>query len=230
MPTPRRILVVEDDGAIRAGVCDALRLVGHTPLEAADGEAGLRVALENEVDLVLLDVVMPKQDGIWVLAHIRRERPTLPVIMLTARGTEADRVRGLSTGADDYVVKPFSLRELLARVDAVLRRSPERAHPVKALAFANGTEANLKTCACKTAQGASATLSEREVELLRYLAAHPGRAIARDELLGRVWRIEGISGAETRTVDVCVMRLREKLGEGAIKTVHGKGYLLEVKA
>lgn len=230
MPSPRRILIVEDDPAIRAGVCDALRMVGHTPLEAADGDAGLRVALENEVDLVLLDVVMPKQDGISVLAHIRRERPTLPVIMLTARGTEADRVRGLSGGADDYVVKPFSLRELLARVDAVLRRSPERAHPVDALAFANGTKVNLQTCACHPSNGAPATLSEREVELLRYLAAHPGRAISRDELLARVWRIEGISGAETRTVDVCVMRLREKLGEGAIKTVHGKGYLLEVKA
>ncbi len=228
MPAPRRILIVEDDPAIRAGVCDALRLVGHTPLEAADGEAGLRLALGNEVDLVLLDVVMPKQDGIAVLAQIRRERPTLPVIMLTARGTEADRVRGLSGGADDYVVKPFSLRELLARVDAVLRRSPERAHPVAQLAFANGTLADLQTCACRKSDGASTTLSEREMELLRYFAAHPDRAISRDELLTRVWRIEGIGGHETRTVDACVVRLREKLGEGAIKTVHGKGYLLEV--
>ncbi len=229
MPIPRRILVVEDDPAIRAGVCDALRMAGHTVMEAADGEAGLRKALESEADLVLLDVVMPKQDGIWVLAQIRRERPTLPVIMLTARGTEADRVRGLSTGADDYVVKPFSLRELLARVDAVLRRSPERAHPVESIAFAGGASADLKRCAATAPGGVQATLSEREVELLRYLAAHPGRAIARDELLGRVWRITGISGAETRTVDACVGRLREKLGEGAIRTVHGKGYLLEAK-
>lgn len=228
MPTPRRILVVEDDPAIRAGVRDALRLAGHVPLEAADGEEGLRVALENEVDLVLLDVVMPKQDGIQVLAKIRRERPTLPVIMLTARGTEADRVRGLSTGADDYVVKPFSLRELLARVDAVLRRSPERAHPVERLAFAGGASADLRTCAIRAPNGEPATLSPREVEFLRYLAAHPGRAIAREELLGRVWRLPGTGGAETRTVDACVVRLREKLGDGAIRTVHGKGYMLEV--
>jgi DNA-binding response OmpR family regulator len=227
MPIARRILVVEDDPAIRAGVRDALRLGGHTPLEAADGDDGLRLALEEEVDLVLLDVVLPKKDGIAVLADIRRERPTLPVIMLTARGTEADRVRGLAGGADDYVVKPFSLRELLARVEAVLRRSPERSHPVEKLRLTGGGEADLKAMAARAPGGAATTLSEREAELLRYLAAHPGRAISRDELLLRVWRIEGVSGGETRAVDACVLRLREKIGDGALRTVHGKGYLLE---
>lgn len=230
MPVSRRILVVEDDAAIRLGVRDALRLQGHVPLEAADGEAGLRLALEDEVDLVLLDVVLPKKDGIEVLTRIRRERPTLPVIMLTARGTEADRVRGLFGGADDYVVKPFSLRELFARIDAVLRRSPERVHPVGHLRLPGGAEADLKAMTARGPGGAPATLSEREAELLRYLAAHAGRAISRDELLRRVWRVEGVSGGETRAVDACVQRLREKLGDASVRTVHGKGYCLEQPA
>ena len=115
------VLVVEDDLAIRRGLADALRYAGYEVLEAADGTAGLAQALEGEVDLVLLDVMMPKQSGFDVLRALRAARPTLPVIMVTARGAEEDRVRGLSEGADDYVVKPFSAKELLARVDAVLR-------------------------------------------------------------------------------------------------------------
>ena len=123
---PRKVLVVEDDRAIRRGVVDALRFAGFETVDAGDGEEGLKQALVPGIDLVLLDVLMPKKDGFTVLEELRRARPGLPVIVLTAKGAEEDRVRGLKGGADDYVVKPFSANELLARVDAVLRRSPER--------------------------------------------------------------------------------------------------------
>src|SRR6476469_1136567 len=121
-----RIVVVEDEPAIRRGVADALRLSGYDVTEAADGAIGLREAASAGVDLVLLDIMLPKKDGLEVLSELRRTNPTRPVILLTARGSEDDRVRGLKMGADDYVVKPFSARELLARVEAVLRRTPER--------------------------------------------------------------------------------------------------------
>src|SRR5947209_9911851 len=125
MPTAR-IVVVEDEPAIRRGVVDLLRASGYEVAEAADGARGLEEAVRREVDLVLLDLLLPRKDGLDVLAEVRKVRPTLPVIILTARGTEDDRVRGLKMGADDYVVKPFSARELLARVEAVLRRSVDR--------------------------------------------------------------------------------------------------------
>src|SRR5947209_19357286 len=118
-----RVVVVEDEPAIRRGVVDALRATGYQVTEAADGAKGLEEAVRLGIDLVLLDLLLPKRDGLDVLAEVRKVRPTLPVIILTARGTEDDRVRGLKMGADDYVVKPFSARELLARVEAVLRRS-----------------------------------------------------------------------------------------------------------
>src|SRR5437588_1011219 len=126
-----RVVVVEDEQAIRRGVADALRVSGYDVEEAADGAQGLEQALRLGVDLVLLDLLLPKRDGLEVLAELRKIRPTLPVIVLTARGTEEDRVRGLKMGADDYVVKPFSARELLARVEAVLRRSVDRPAEVR---------------------------------------------------------------------------------------------------
>ncbi len=130
------MVVIEDEDAIRRGIVDALRMAGFEPVEASDGEVGLKEARRAGVDLVLLDLLLPKKDGFEVLADLRVTRPSLPVIILTARGSEDDRVRGLRGGADDYVVKPFSARELLARVEAVLRRSPER--PPRWLAFEGG--------------------------------------------------------------------------------------------
>src|SRR5436309_12981118 len=130
MPGPR-IVVIEDEPAIRRGVVDLLRASGYEAAEAADGVRGLEEAVRLGVDLVLLDLLLPKRDGLDVLAELRKVRPTLPVIVLTARGTEEDRVRGLKMGADDYVVRPFSARELLARVEAVLRRSVDRPAEVR---------------------------------------------------------------------------------------------------
>src|ERR1700692_2833949 len=120
------ILTIEDDPAIRRGIVDSLRFAGYTPLAAANGEVGLRMATARSYDLLLLDLVLPGRDGLEILREVRAARPNLPVIVLTARGSEDDRVRGLRLGSDDYVVKPFSVRELLARIEAVLRRSPER--------------------------------------------------------------------------------------------------------
>src|SRR3989454_9028386 len=121
-----RVVVVEDEPAIRRGVADALKASAYQVVEAADGDRGLEESLRLGVDLVLLDLLLPRRDGLEVLAELRKVRPTLPIIILTARGSEEDRVRGLKMGADDYVVKPFSARELLARVQAVLRRSVDR--------------------------------------------------------------------------------------------------------
>lgn len=227
----RRIVVVEDEEAIRTGVVDALTISGYDALDAADGLAGLNLVRSAEPDLVLLDLAMPKMDGLEVLTELRRTHATLPIIILTARGSEDDRVRGLKLGADDYVVKPFSARELLARVEAVLRRCPDRPEPVKSIS-AGGQTVDLDRCEVRFASGEVSALSEMESEILRHLAYNPGRVISREELLTRVWRIDEHK-LETRAVDMHITRLRTKLTpkEDAgtidwITTVRGKGYML----
>lgn len=225
----RTVLVIEDDHAIRRGLLDALRADGYALFDAADGEAGLKAALQVECDLILLDLALPKMPGLEILKEVRRVRPTLPVIILTAMGGEKDRVAGLKLGADDYVVKPFSVSELLARVEAVMRRSAERPQDVAEIAFPAGT-IDLERCEVRYGDGGRAELSERERELIRYLASNPGRAISRDEILARVWRLDP-RGLSTRTIDMHVARLREKLRDDAeapafLLTVRGKGYML----
>ena len=225
---PPRILTVEDDAAIRRGIVDALTFAGYRVSEAETGDAGLEVATGQVFDLVLLDLVLPGRDGLAVLRQLRNLRPAQPVIILTARGTEDDRVSGLRLGADDYVVKPFSVKELLARVEAVLRRSPERPQDVSEVALPHGV-AHLARAEVCFDDGSRCDLSEKEVELLRYLAAHAGRAISREELLQRVWQLNP-RGINTRTIDMHVTRLREKLRDDPIEpqtvlTVRGKGYM-----
>ena len=224
-----RILVIEDDAAIRRGIVDALSFEGYTTRAAGRADEGRRLAVGADCDLILLDLVLPGGDGLDILRDVRQARPTLPVIVLTARGDESDRVRGLQLGADDYVVKPFSVRELLARVEAVLRRSPQRPTDVERIALPDG-EIDLARREARFSDGRRAELSEREVELLRYLACHGGRAIAREEILAHVWRIPP-EGVTTRTIDMHVARLREKLGDDSatprvLLTVRGKGYML----
>jgi two-component system alkaline phosphatase synthesis response regulator PhoP len=221
------ILVVEDDSAIRQGVCDALAFDGYATLAAGHGDEALEMALESTYDLLLLDLVLPGRDGLEILEQVRSARPTTPVIILTARHAEADRVRGLKLGADDYVVKPFSVRELSARVEAVLRRSPERPSDVDRVELPGGV-AVLGRREVQFDDGTRVDLSEREAELLRYLAAHAGRTISRDELTRRVWQLDP-RGLHSRTIDMHVARLREKLRDDAaeprlIRTVRGKGY------
>jgi DNA-binding response OmpR family regulator len=224
------IVVVEDEPAIRRGVVDALRVSGYAVAEAADGTRGLEEALRRNVDLVLLDLLLPKRDGLDVLADLRRLRPTLPVIVLTARGTEDDRVRGLKMGADDYVVKPFSARELLARVEAVLRRSVDRPAAVRAARLGRAV-IDFDRREVRWGERERVELSETEAVLLSFLVAHRTRAVSREELLTRLWGIEP-HGLETRTIDMHVARLRTKLRDPqaqqsaeAIVTVRAHGYM-----
>ncbi|MGD2109993.1 MAG: response regulator transcription factor [Phycisphaerae bacterium] len=231
MGKKRTIVVVEDETPIRRGIVDALTMAGYEPIEAADGEAGLAEARRAGVDLVLLDLLLPKMDGFDVLAELRVSHASLPVIILTARGSEDDRVRGLRGGADDYVVKPFSARELLARVEAVLRRSPDRPSPVVRIA-AGETAVDCARREIIRGGGERVALSEMEADILQRLAAHAGRAVSREELLASVWGLRD-GNIETRAIDMHITRLRQKLsGPGSeegpewIVTVRGKGYML----
>ena len=225
----RRILVIEDDLAVRRGVVAALRYASFEVDEAGGGVEGTRKALGGGIDLVLLDLVLPLADGLEVLRGIRRQEPALPVILVTARGAEDDRVRGLELGADDYVVKPFGARELLARVEAVLRRSPERPRPLAHLELA-GRAVDFERCEVRFDDGRCEALSKLESDLLRYLAKSRERIVSRDELLTRVWRQKPHLVA-TRSVDMTMARLRRKLGdqdgEELLVTVRGKGYRLQ---
>ncbi len=224
--TARVILVIEDDLSIRRGMVAALRHAAYEVREAGDGITGGELALAGGLDLVLLDLVLPLRDGLEVLRRIRREDPALPVIVVTACGAEDERIRGLELGADDYVVKPFSARELLARVEAVLRRSPDRPQPIRRLQLATG-EVDLDRGEVRLLDGGCEDLSKLEVDVLRYLAKSRDRIISRDELLVRVWQQKPHLIA-TRTVDMTIARLRKKLGGAeSLVTVRGKGYRLD---
>jgi DNA-binding response OmpR family regulator len=225
-----RVVVVEDEPAIRRGVGDALRAHGYEVIEAADGARGLEEAVRLGVDLVLLDLLLPKRDGLEVLAEVRQVRPTLPVIILTARGTEDDRVRGLKMGADDYVVKPFSARELLARVEAVLRRSLGRPRDLRAARLGHA-RIDFERREIRWSEQRRAELSETEAALLAFLVANQDRAVSREELLARLWGLSG-QRVETRTIDMHIARLRTKLRDPsgkntpeAILTVRAQGYM-----
>jgi len=226
--TTRVILVIEDDVSIRRGMVAALRHAAYEVREAGDGATGTDLALAGKIDLVLLDLVLPRRDGLEILRRIREADPALPVIVVTARGSEEERVRGLEMGADDYVVKPFSARELLARVEAVLRRSPDRPQGIKVLSLAAG-EVDLERAQVRFADGGSEDLSKLETDLLRYLAKSRDRVVSRDELLARVWQQKPHLVA-TRSVDMTIARLRRKLRDGPgqelLVTIRGKGYRL----
>jgi len=223
------ILVVEDDAAIRRGLCDALAFAGYAVGECARGDEAVDRALASSPDLLLLDVLLPGKDGFEILRELRVSHPQLPVILLTARGAEDDRVRGLKLGADDYVVKPFSASELLARVEAVLRRSAERPRGPRSLRLGDRT-VDLELGEIALAGGEKRRLSELESSILRYLAAHRGRPIDRRELLQRVWGGNSRE-METRAIDMHVRRLREKLESNPARpklllTVRARGYML----
>jgi DNA-binding response OmpR family regulator len=227
---PARIVVVEDEQAIRRGIADALRASGYEVAEAADGVKGLQEASRPGIDLVLLDLLLPRMDGLEVLKELRRLRCAVPVIVLTARGTEDDRVRGLKMGADDYVVKPFSARELLARVEAVLRRALGRPAEVQGARLGRAV-IDLERREVCWSERERADLSETEGAILGFLVAHHKRAVSREELLSRIWGIEP-EGLETRTIDMHIARLRTKLrdpsgkpGPEAILTVRAHGYM-----
>jgi DNA-binding response OmpR family regulator len=225
-------LTIEDDDAIRHGIADALSFFGYRVIQAADGNQGLEQAIQREYDLLLLDLALPGIPGLEILKQLRATRPTQPVIILTAKGNEDDRVTGLNLGADDYVVKPFSVKELMARVEAVLRRTPERPSDLVHVEIPGGT-VDFARRELRFSEADRVELSERETDLLRYLVCNRGRAISRDELLANVWRISP-QGLPTRTIDMHIVRLREKLRDDpqeprVLMTVRGKGYMFALQ-
>ena len=219
-----RVLVVEDDPAILRGLADNLRFESYEVLTATDGETGYRLAREQRPDVVVLDLMLPRMSGYEVCRKLRAEGVQTPILMLTARGEEADRILGLDLGADDYITKPFSIRELLARIRAVLRR----AHPLKAmpdeLRFAD-VAIDFRKYEAKKGERVL-DLTRKEFGILRFLAARAGDVVTRDDLLNEVWGYE--SSPTTRTVDTHVASLRAKLcddpAQPRLQTVHGVGY------
>jgi DNA-binding response OmpR family regulator len=220
----RRVLVVEDEASILRGLSDVLRFRGYTVLTAEDGNDGLRLALAERLDLIVLDVMLPGQSGYVVCERLRRAGCETPVLMLTAKGDEDDVVRGFEAGANDYVTKPFGVRELLARMDALLRRPGSE----PAGAFRCGP-LEIDPERAEAHDGAlRATLSPREVRILRLLCREPGRIVSRRTLLRDAWDMNNADQVETRTVDVHIAKLRKKLGAHGelIETVRGQGYRL----
>lgn len=219
--------MVEDEPAIQRGLCDVLAYHGHRPHAVDDGKLGLREGLGGGYDLVLLDVMLPGLDGFSVCRSLRERHPTLPILLLTARDSETDILEGFRCGSDDYVTKPFSVAELVARIDALLRRS---AAPAAAQddVFAFGEwRVDPGSERAKRDDGACIELSRRELALLALLAREAGRIVSRRRLLHEVWGMEAAERVETRTVDVHIAKLRKKIGHGAdspIETVRGEGY------
>lgn len=219
------ILIIDDDKNIREVVKLYLRKEGYEVTEAADGAIGFDLFMGRPYDLVLLDIMMPVQDGIETMKKIR-EKSNIPVIMLTAKGDTFDKVLSLELGADDYVVKPFDPKELVARVKAVIRRSTQE-EKTDVLEFPN-LKIDIQNYQV-IYKGKELQMPPKEIELLHFLAARPNKVFTRDQLLEQVWGFEYFG--DSRTVDVHVKRLREKFDEGEpwqIKTVWGVGYKFEV--
>ena len=220
-----RILVVEDETLLREGLMDLLGGAGHEVDAAADGPTAIERGTGRPYDLVLLDLMLPGIDGIEVCRRLKKARPSLPVLMLTARGSEDDKVGGLDAGADDYVTKPFGARELLARVAAIGRRT-DITPAVPELLEADGCRIDLGRCIAER-EGDEVSLTAREVGIIRWLYRHKSRAVSRSELLEHVWGARG--DLQTRTVDMTVAKLRQKIERRAsspriITTVTGVGY------
>jgi len=228
--TMQRILIIEDERPMRTALADLLTAEGYRTLAAADGERGLELALAEKPDLILLDIMMPKLDGFAVCAELRRLAVAVPVLMLTAKGQIEDRVNGLDAGADDYLVKPFSTEELLARVRALLRRSHRQARATLKLKLG---DVEIDLVRQTAVQGRKPVhLTAKEFAMLRLLAEAEGGPVSRERFLDVVWGYTAFP--TTRTVDNHIASLRAKLEKNPndprwIKTVHGVGYKLEVK-
>lgn len=222
-----RVLLIEDDAAIAAGLRLSLSLEGYEVVTAADGEAGCRLAVDDPPDLVLLDIMLPGMHGLEVLRRLRAVDPDLPVLILTARGEEGDKVLGLQLGADDYISKPFNLEELRARINAALRRHRLQAAGQSLREFGD-VRVDLDRHQA-TRAGAAVAMTAREFALLAYFLRNPERALTRETLLGEVWRTDYLTH---RTIDNFVGRLRAKFEPDPDRpryflTVRGVGYRFE---
>jgi DNA-binding response OmpR family regulator len=225
-----RILIIEDEAPMRTALADLLTAEGYRALSAADGESGLQRALDEKPDLILLDIMMPKLDGFALCAELRRLALTVPVLMLTAKGQIEDRVAGLDAGADDYLVKPFSTEELLARVRALLRRFQRQHKTAKKLKLG---EIEIDLARQTAVRGKRPVhLTAKEFAMLRLMAEAEGEPVTRERFLDVVWGYAAFP--TTRTVDNHIASLRAKLERDPdeprwLKTVHGVGYKLETK-
>ena len=219
------VLAVEDDPAILRGLADNLRFEGYEVITASDGETGYQLQREKQPDLIVLDLMLPRMSGLEFCRKLRGEKIQTPMLMLTARSEEPDRILGLDLGADDYVTKPFSVRELMARVRALLRRSQPRVELPDDLRF-DTIEIDFR-CYEARREGRQFEMTRKEFAILRYLASRTGEVVSRDDLLNEVWGYD--SYPTSRTVDNHVAGLRAKLERDSsqpehIKTVHGVGY------
>ncbi len=224
-----RILIIEDEPEMANGLADNFSYDGYEAHIAADGELGLSMALSLKPDLIILDIMLPKKSGLDVCRELRGGGVTTPIIMLTARGQEIDKVLGLELGADDYITKPFSLRELLARVKAVLRRAEPPAPAPLPVAVIGRLQVDFNTTNAHDENG-PVDLSAKEWDLLRFFLQNEGRVVRRDELLDKVWGYDHFP--DTRTIDNFIVRLRKKIEQDPkdprhLLTVHGLGYKLQ---
>ena len=221
----RKVLIIEDDQAMAVALRDGFNYEGYTVEVARDGALGLRLAADKNHDLIILDVMLPKLCGLDVCKRLRAEGHRTPIIMLTARGQEIDKVVGLKTGADDYVTKPFSFLELMARVEAILRRTSRTEESFDEAQFGD-IWLNFKTLEARKSER-SLDLSPREFKILKYFLERRGEVITRDQLLDGVWGYDGFP--LTRTVDMHIAKLRHKIEDNPadpryIVTVHRAGY------
>jgi DNA-binding response OmpR family regulator len=228
----KHLLVVEDDAHIRLGLCDALRAEGYDVTECCHGTEAIALVRQRTPDLVVLDIMLPGKSGYDVCREVRAAKSRVPILMLSAKGQEIDKVVGLELGADDYVTKPFSLRELLARIQALLRRSspdvPDEAEIPEQIAFGH---VRIDSKALRGKRGSeSFELTPRELKVLSLLWRERGNAVSREQILNEVWGVEYYG--TTRTLDQLVVKLRQKVEDKPaepqwILTVHGHGYRLE---
>lgn len=229
-----RLLIIEDEPAIRGGLIDVFVYHGFEVEALADGREGLTRAARGGFDMVLLDVMLPGVDGFTICAELRQRDPELPIVMLTARTTDDDVIHGLALGADDYVGKPFSVAQLVLRVQAVLRRARPALLQDALLRLADGPVVDTRNLSARVGN-AEVRFTRREMEVLQYLGAHPERPVSREELLHKVWGYARELGIETRTVDIHIARLRRKLEPDPkqprhLLTVRGGGYRLVTQA
>jgi len=228
--TKARILVVEDDTALLRGLMDVLVFNGYQVKGAEDGGVGLRVGVDEQFDLILLDVMLPTLDGFSICKEIRKKKPTQGIIIITAKGAEDDVVMGFKSGADDYITKPFSLREVMVRVEAVLRRTGKNLGDEEI--HCQGIFFDGKNLVAKR-EGQSVELTRKEMDIMIFLHRHRDRIVSKKELLTEVWHYAD-ADIETRTVDIHLLKLRKKIsaliGETQlISTIRGEGYRLETE-
>jgi two-component system response regulator RegX3 len=232
MTRKSRLLIVEDETAIREGLVDVFVYHGFDVDSCSNGNRGLEKALTGRYDLVLLDIMLPGMNGYDICDAIRARDRSQPIIMLTAKSSDEEIIQGLKLGADDYVAKPFSIQQLVLRVEAVLRRSEEGRQEVDTITLKSGAVIDALNLSGRE-RGNELTFTRREINILKYLAAHSMRAVSREELLHKVWGYARNLNIETRTVDIHIAKLRRKIEEnpkepGNLITVRGAGYRLLV--